>query len=237
MYKTTYDFYGKVMEVLAEIKDTQTEAIQKAADIVAEVISKDGLLYILGSGHSLMPAAEAYYRAGGLAPVDIIHDKTFGRAERLSGYAKILLDDYMIPAGGVIVIFSNSGINALGIEMALEAGERGIRTIAITSLKHSKSQTTRHPSGKKLYEIADVVIDNCGVPGDAILDIDGLQGKTCPTSTISGTFIMDCIVATTIENLIKMGITPPTFISANVAGGDEHNKVLLDKYWKRIRGL
>lgn len=224
-------------EVLQKVNETQQDKIQQAAEMVADLMAKDGILYLLGGGHSLMVAAEAYHRAGGLAPVDIIHDKTFGRAERCEGYAKQLLDWYNPPAGSVVVIISNSGRNALPIEMALECKARGIKTIAITSLAHSKSTTARHPCGKRLFEIADLVIDNCGVPGDAILDIEGVPGKACPTSTIAGAFIVDAIMAQTVENLVKRGITPPVFISANVDGGDEHNKVIFEKYQKFIKGL
>ena len=231
------EFYGKVTEVLAKVNDTQQDKIQQAAEMIADLIARDGILYILGSGHSLMVGAEAYHRAGGLAPVDIIHDKSFGRAERCEGYAKQLLDWYDPPAGSVVVIISNSGRNALPIEMALESKARGFKTIAITSLAHSKSVSARHPSGKRLFEIADLVIDNCGVPGDAILDVEGVPGKVCATSTIAGALIMDSIMAQVIQNLVDRGLTPPVFLSANVEGGDEHNKKVFAKYQKFIKGL
>ena len=231
------EYYQRIREIINEIAETQADVIQEAAGIVADLIAKDGVLYILGSGHSLMVAAEAHHRAGGLVPVDVIHDKTFGRAERLEGYAKVLLDEYNVPGGGVVVIASNSGRNALPIEMALECKARGIKTIAITSLAHSQSVTARHPSGKRLFEIADVVIDNRGVPGDAILEMEGCPGKFCATSAVAGAFIMQSIIAQTIENLGKMSVTPPVLISANIDGGDEHNKRIMARYRGRIKGL
>ena len=231
------EFHQKIAEVLAKINDTQQDSIQQAAEMVTDLMAKDGILYLLGGGHSLMAAAEAYHRAGGLAPVDIIHDKSFGRAERCEGYAKQLLDWYNPPAGSVVVIISNSGRNALPIEMAIECKGRGIKTIAITSLAHSGSTTARHPCGKRLFEIADVVIDNCGVTGDAILDVEGVPGKVCPTSSIAAAFVVDAIIAQTVENLVKRGVTPPVFISANVDGGDEHNKRIFEKYQRFIKGL
>ena len=231
------EFYAKIADILARINETQAGQIQEAAEMVADLMASDGILYLLGGGHSLMVAAEAYHRAGGLAPVDVIHDKSFGRAERCEGYAKQLLDWYDPPGGSVVVIISNSGRNALPIEMALECKSRGIKTIAITSLAHSKSVSARHPSGKRLFEIADVVIDNCGIPGDAILDIDGAPGKVCATSTIAGAMIVNMIIAQTVENLVKRGIKPPVFISANVEGGDEHNKRIFEKYQRFIKGL
>ena len=231
------EFYGKITEVLARINETQQAKIQQAAEMVADTISDDKILYLLGGGHSLMIAAEAYHRAGGLAPVDIIYDKSFGRAERCEGYAKQLLDWYDPPARSVVVIISNSGRNALGIEMALECRARDIKTIAITSLAHSQSVSARHPSGKRLFEIADIVIDNCGVPGDAILEIEGLPGRSCATSTIAGAMIVNMMMAQTVENLVKRGIKPPVFISANIDGADEHNKKVFAKYQHLIKGL
>ncbi len=231
------EYYSKVTEILAKVSDTQMDKIQQAAETVADSIADGKILYLLGGGHSLMVAAEAYHRAGGLAPVDIIHDKSFGRAERCQGYAKQLLDWYNPAAGSVVVIISNSGRNALGIETALECRERGVKTIAVTSLDHSKAADSRHPSGKRLFEIADVVIDNCGILGDAILDVEGVMGKICPTSTISGALIVDMIMAQVVQNLVDRGLTPPVFISANVDGGDEHNKKVFAKYQHLIKGL
>jgi len=230
-------YYEKINDLLARIASTQQGAIREAARVISDHIAGGGILYLLGSGHSIAIAMEAYHRAGGLAPVDVIHDRTFGRAERLEGYAQRLLKDYNIPAGGVVIVISNSGRNALPIEVALWCEARGIKTIAITSLAHSKSVTSRHSSGKRLFEIADVVIDNCGVPGDAALEIEGLPGRACPTSGIAGMFIIESVVAQVIENLAATGETPPVFISANVDGGDEHNEKLYAEYWHRIRGL
>lgn len=229
--------YTHINELLAQIADTQQEPIQRAASMIADHIANDGILYLLGSGHSLAVAMEGYYRAGGLAAVDVIHDPTFGRAERVEGYAETILKDYNIAAGGIVVIISNSGRNALPVEVALWCRERGIRTIAITSMRHSQSVSSRHSSAKRLFEIADIVIDNCGVPGDAILQVEGLPGRCCPTSGIAGMFIVDAIIAQTIENLTKRGFAPPVFVSANVDGGDEHNERLLARYRGRIRGL
>lgn len=230
-------FHETISDLLGRITGSQQEKIRQAAGAISDLISRGGILYLLGSGHSIAVAMEAYHRAGGLAPVDVIHDPTFGRAERLEGYAERLMKDYNIPSGGVVVIISNSGRNALPVEVALLCRERGIKTIAITSLAHSKSTSSRHSSGKRLFEIADVVIDNCGIPGDAALEIEGLPGRAIPTSGIAGMFIIDSIIAQVIENLAKSGETPPVFISANVDGGDEHNEKLYSKYWGRIRGL
>jgi uncharacterized phosphosugar-binding protein len=230
-------YYQVVSDLLARIAGTQQENIQLAAEAMADCVRRDQIVYFLGSGHSLAIAMEGYYRAGGLAPVDIIHDPSFGRAERVEGYAETILKSYNIPSGAVVVIISNSGRNAVPIETALWCKERGIRTIAVTSMAHTKSVSSRHCSGKRLFEIADIVIDNCGVPGDAILDIEGLPGRACPTSGLAGIFIVESIVAQTIENLVNSGETPPVYVSMNVDGGDEQNEWLLQKYINRVRGI
>lgn len=237
MVSSSQKLYEKVSDILGRIAGSQHEQICEAAALIVDSIANDGILYLLGSGHSLAIAMEGYYRAGGLAAVDVIYDPTFGRIERLEGYAEILLKDYNITANSVVVIISNSGRNALPIETALWCKERGIKTVAITSMQHTMSVSSRHSSGKRLFEIADIVIDNCGVPGDAVLEIEGLPGRAVPTSGIAGMFILDSIIAQTIENLVAKGKMPPVFISANVDGGDEHNEKLLSKYRGRIRGI
>ena len=230
-------YYEVINELLARIASTQQESIQAAANAMAECIRRDQIVYLLGSGHSLAIAMEGYYRAGGLAPVDVIYDPTFGRAERVEGYAETILKSYNIPSGAVVFIISNSGRNAVPVETALWCKERGITTIAITSLAHSRSVASRHSSGKRLFEIADIVIDNCGVPGDAILEIEGLPGRACATSGIAGLFIIESVIAQTIQNLIESGAKPPVYMSMNVDGGDEANQWLLDKYANRLRGI
>ena len=237
MASSSQRYYEVVRDLIDRIAATQQENIGKAAALISDHIAGGGILYLLGSGHSLAVAMEAHDRAGGLAPVDVIYDPLFGRAERLQGYAECLLKRYNIPAGAVVIIISNSGRNALPIEVALHCKEKGIRTIAITSLAHSKSVSSRHSSGKRLCEIADVVIDNCGIPGDAALEIEGLPGRACPTSGIAGMFIIESVIAQVIDNLAKSGVKPPVLLSANVDEGDAHNKKLYEKYFHRIRGI
>lgn len=237
MARSSERYYEVVKDLLARIATTQQEGIGAAAKAMADCIRRDQIVYLLGSGHSLAIAMEGYFRAGGLAPVDVINDPTFGRAERVEGYAETLLKSYNIPSGAVVVIISNSGRNAVPIETALWCKERGITTVAITSLAHSQSVSSRHSSGKRLFEIADIVIDNCGVPGDAILEIEGLPGRACPTSGLAGMLIVESIVAQTIENLVNSGETPPVYVSMNVDGGDEQNESLLQKYINRVRGI
>jgi len=232
--------YRQILDrTYARIADTQMQALTTAGKWVANRIATGNLIYTLGSGHSLLVAIEMYYRAGGLANFDVIHDKTFGRAERLLGYAKVLLESYPISANDLLILVSNSGRNELTVEMALEARQRCIQTIAITSLAHSLSAAPRTASGLRLSEVADLVIDNCGIPGDASLEIPSARGPvvTGPTSTAAGIFIANCIVSIAVQELIDRNFDPPVFVSANTDAGDQKNQSLIKFLRERIRGL
>lgn len=232
------DYHREAQFVLNEIVTTQRNAIQKGATWFADTIASDGIVYTLGSGHSLMIAAELYYRAGGMAPFDVLHDKTFGRAERLRGYARILLDTYPVTKKDLVVIVSNSGRNPLPVEMAIEARERGIRTIALTSIRHSRSVAPLEGLPGSLFELADLVIDNCGKPGDASVEIDpAFPVAVGPTSTLAGIFVVNSLVVEAARILFDRGVRPPVFMSANVDQGDSWNAPLIDFLRQRIRGL
>lgn len=232
----TASYYDNVCDVLARVTGTQMPAIEKAAGLVADTAEGGGIVYAFGSGHSMCIAIELYFRAGGLACVDIVHDKTFGRAERLSGYAAALLDGYPVSARDLLIVISNSGRNALPVEMAREGKKRGVAVIGITSLSHSASVEPRNGAGARLCEVCDVVIDNCGVPGDASVTLeDGSQ--VGPTSTIAGAFIGNCIVATAAEELLRRNVRPPLFISANLDAAELRNAENLKFLRERIRGL
>jgi uncharacterized phosphosugar-binding protein len=231
-------YHQNVQEILSRIIESQLPCIEQAGRLVADTIQRDSLVYTFGSGHSVLIAIEMYSRAGGLANFDVIHDKTFGRAERLSGYAAVLLDAYPIGSNDLLIIASNSGRNPLPIEMAMEARKRGIQTIAITSLNHSRSVQTRMSTGGRLCEICDIVIDNCGILGDSTVEVgNGDSVRVGPTSSVAGTFIANCIVAVASRELMDRGIHPPVFVSGNLDDVDERNRSLLEFTKRRLRGL
>jgi uncharacterized phosphosugar-binding protein len=157
--------------------------------------------------------------------------------ERLPGYAAVVLGKHNLEAGDVLLIASNSGRNAVPIEAALEARQLGLKVIALTSLAHSQSVPSRHPSGKKLAELADVVLDNCGRPGDAALEVADLPGRLCPTSTTIGVTLLHWLVYEVVQRLLERGITPEVTISANLPGGDAHNAAGFARYRARARSL
>lgn len=246
------DFYTKITNLLEKFKNNEEDNLKKAARLIAESIKNDELIHIFGTGgHSYMAGEEMFYRAGGLVPINPIFDGGVTVAngavrstkiERTPGYAKAILDPLMLEENGKIIIISNVyGINSVTIESALEAKKKGMTVIAVTSIEHAKKLPkdahSRHPSKKNLYEIADMVLDVPVPIGDAIVDIEGLDVKVAPCSTILVSFCLNALVAETVRILIEMGVEPPVWKSANSPGGDEHNKKYKDKYLKRIKHL
>jgi uncharacterized phosphosugar-binding protein len=156
--------------------------------------------------------------------------------ERRTGYAAELLDRYPLAAGDVLVIASNSGRNAVPVEMALAARQRGLASIAITSLAHSSAFPSRHPSGRRLFEIADHVLDNGGVVGDAALQLEGMPRAIGPTSTLVGAFLLNALVVRAIELAVARGHVPEVYASSN-ADVPGWNEGLIARYRGRVRHL
>jgi len=239
-------YHQTVVRLLAEIARSQAQNLERAAKAIFESLRADGVFHVFGSGHSHTLAEEAFHRAGGLVPVNAIQEiflsplspsRTSGQLERISGLAKIILDGHDLRPGEVLMVISNSGINAVPVEVALEGKARGLTVIAMTSLRHSQGVRSRHSSGKRLFEVADIVLDNCGEPGDAAVRYEGFQAKVAPTSMVAGAYIINSLVCRVVELFIGEGRIPPVYISANIPGGDEHNRALEAKYRGRIRGL
>jgi uncharacterized phosphosugar-binding protein len=144
------------------------------------------------------------------------------------------MDNSPMKAGDVLIVVSVSGRNAVPIEMAQLAQERGIKVIGLTSRAYSGAVTSRHPSGKKMHEFADVVLDNKADKGDALLSAEGMPQKFSPGSGVTSIAILHALVSATIEELLARGITPPVFLAANVDEGKEYNARLLAQYRDRI---
>jgi len=238
------DYSQKIHAILEKITETQQDQIQKAAQLIADTVARDGIIYTFGTGHSHIIAEDVAYRAGGLVPVDAIlepsltgHEKVMQSEymERVEGMADVILNYYDISPKDSLIIISNSGRNAAPIEMAEGAHKRGVSTIAITSLAHSQGTNSRHSSGKKLFQIADIVIDNLCPKGDALIQLEGLPIPTGAGSGIAGLFILQCMMVQAVEYLLERGITPPVFMSGNLDGSDEYNRHMLNRYKGRIK--
>lgn len=240
------NYIKEIEENIQRIKDTQMESIEKAAYFIKESLKNDGVLHVFGCGHSQMYAEEVFYRAGGLVPVNAILEPALSLRpeapkstwfERLGGYAKKILENEATKKGDVMVIASTSGRNAVPIEMALEAQQQGIIVIALTSGEFTHAVTSRHESEKKLIDIADVVLDNCGVSGDAVLEVEGFVTKFGPTSSVIGFMILQSVIAEATGDLINEGEDPSIWVSSNLDKGDEINKHHIKNFKNKIKCL
>ncbi|WP_053218170.1 SIS domain-containing protein [Virgibacillus senegalensis] len=239
------DYASKVKELLDEVQDRQAGVIKQAAALIADSIINDGLLHLFGCGHSHMLVEEVFYRAGGLVPISPIFETSTmlhegavksSKIEKMQGYAVHILDNYTLKEDEVIIIISNSGINSLPIEMAMVAKRKGLKVIALTSTSYL-SKRSRHPSGKKLYDLADIVIDNMLPYGDALVKIPDTELHMGPGSSVVGAFLINTLMVRVVEELRASGITPPVFVSGNVEGGMEYNQKYIDQYQERIKHL
>ncbi|MED1673697.1 SIS domain-containing protein [Pallidibacillus thermolactis] len=236
-------YFNKVEERLRVVLENEREKLMKAAEKVAEVIQNGGIVQMFGCGHSHILTEEVFYRAGGLVPIKpilfeplMLHDGAIrsSQLERQNDYAELFLEKEDIRANDVVFVISTSGRNPVPIDVAQYAKEKGAFVIGITSLEYSKSQPSRHKSGKYLLNVVDLVINNHSVPGDAILTHDKVKVPFAPTSTVVGATILNSVLANGIEIMAESNVEPPIFLSGNLEGADQHNKSLIKKYEKRI---
>jgi uncharacterized phosphosugar-binding protein len=237
-----FEYQEKSLEQLNRIVSVQEDLIKQSARWLADCIVNDYIIHTFGTGHSHMIGLELFVRAGGLANVNAMLDtmvltsegsRRSAEIERISGLSKIIFDQHKVAENDIMIIISNSGRNAMPLEMAMIAKEKGIKSIAITSLEQSKKYPSRHPSGKKLYEIADLVLDNCVPPGDGLLDIGG--NLTGAASTLSGIFLINLIATEAMKIASAEGAKLPIFHSQNIDGFS--NEELYEKYASRIKLL
>jgi len=243
--------WDEALEAAAEAaglaEANQMELVAAAADLIAASLAANGVLQVFGTGHSEAAAMELSGRAGGLIPTnklalrDIIllggeDPKVLAdpKAERDADLARRVWDLAPIGAGDVVVIASQSGGNGSTVEMAAIAKETGHPLIALTSLAHSTAITSRHPSGKRLFELADVVIDNGAPYGDTVLPLPG-GGAVNALSSIGNALIAQLLVTEVTARMLAAGVEPPVYLSANIAKGDAHNDAWEARYAGRIR--
>lgn len=235
-----FEYGTKIIEVLKKAEETNADTISLLAEKFAENIENDHIIHTFGTGHSHMIGIELFARAGGLGNVNAILDadtitsngaRRSGAMEKLSGVSDIIFDSYKIQKGDIMIITSNSGRNAMPIEMAMRCKKEGIFTVAVTNLEQSKATTSRHASGKKLYECVDCVLDNCVPSGDAMMELGGI--KTGPASSISSMFLLNTVATEAIRILTDKGVRPYVFQSQNVDGFD--NDAIYNKYEDRCK--
>ena len=229
------------------VRALDVTGIDRAAVLLADAIQAGQSLFAFGASHSFMLAEEMVYRTGGLMLVNPIYPHGMNlsvtplpltsKLERIVGLGTELLAHSPAKAGDVLILASTSGRNAVTIDMALLARERNIKTIGITSLAYTHGVGSRHPSGKKLAELCDLVIDNGAPYGDAAVEIPGFAHKVGPLSSVTGCAIVNALACETVRQLVERGVTPPVFVSANTDPGDAHNARLLAENRARIHYL
>jgi uncharacterized phosphosugar-binding protein len=241
-----FDYFDLVRELLDEVQRSEQESMEQAAMLIACAIARGRVLHYFAAGHSHILGEEMFYRAGGLAPVNAIMEPSLmvsngasksSKLECLHGLAKVILEESGVERGDVLMVASTSGVNAVPVEMAAEAVASGIKVIGITSIGASKATLLRNGSGKRLFELADIVIDTHVPYGDAAIQVEGVAQRIAPLSTVVGVAIVNALVVRTVKILVEQGIEPPVFASANIPGGQEFNAALLKRYKDQVRAF
>jgi uncharacterized phosphosugar-binding protein len=238
-------YLDAVTAQLNRLRHEELPAISAAAKALADAAVGGNRIFAFGCGHSSLPVYDLVYRAGGLALVNPISVPGTGATdpppatlstavERLPGMATAVLDNTPIQAGDVLIVVSLTGRNAVPVEMARVAHERGVTVVAVTSRECSAAAPSRDPSGLRLADVADHVLDCKVGVGDAALAAEGLPQRFSPTSGVLGATVLQLLVAATVEALLARGATPPMLMSANVEGGEEWNARILAENADRI---
>ncbi|MFC6652009.1 sugar isomerase domain-containing protein [Paenibacillus rhizoplanae] len=244
-------YMESIVELLNEIRSEPKEKLLEVAELLADHIVEDKLVYLYGpGGHSNMNATEVFFRAGGLMHISAILDEgtmisngalRSMAVERTPGYGTLVIEDNRLGQGDILILANAYGINTACVDAALEARRRGVTTIAVTSVGHAeatpKGHIARHPSGQNLYELCDYVLDSKVKPGDAALHIDGIEPKMGSTSTFANAFLLNSLMMTTAACLGAKGIEVPVWRSGNAPGGDEWNNRFIERFKGRVRWL
>ena len=240
-----FQYYRKIQEILDTVFEKETPSINEAIHLLTKTNLEKKSVFIFGASHAGILAEEMYYRAGGMMTINAIFGRevmldrspiTFtSQMERLEGYGTAIAATVPFQKDDVLILHSVSGRNSIIIDMALYVKELGVKIIALTNVTYSKSTDSRHSSGKRLFELADIVIDNHGTIGDATCEIRGIEQKVGASSTVIGATVLNTIIVEVCQKLVDSGIkTPPIFYSANLDGGDELNKQLIQEYQDAI---
>ena len=230
-------YYERANALLARARETNAPVIARLAPLIGQSVARGGVVHTFGSGHSELVSREIIGRAGGLVCVTGIIDPTGGFIENLPGYGELLAArydrQYRLNPGETVIVVSNSGKNASPVDVALYAKAKGLTVAALTCVAMSKATPSQHPSGRRLFEVADHVLDNCGVPGDALVEVGG-GISAGPTSTLAGCSILNWLMLSVAQWLGSNGHALPVLRSQNLPGAIEHNRELAARYAGRL---
>ena len=245
-------FLDAAKALLARIQETQAAAIGEASRICADAIAAGRLVHCFGSGHSRIPVEELFPRYGsfpGFNPMVELsmtfHTQVVGAngqrqamfIERTEGLAETILANYRLEPPDAMIVFSVGGLTAVPIEMAQGARRRELAVVAVTSVEHSQQGEPQHSSGTRLLDHADVVIDLCTPPGDALVTVDGLETPVGPGSTIAAVGIVNELKARTAALLVERGAMPPVLTSPVLVGRARSRELFDEAYAEHARRL
>lgn len=245
---SAHKYYERICGVLEAIHDRQKANLEEAGELLATAIAAGKRAYLFGSGHSVIPVMDVFPRYGSFIGFFPLYDPRLmwhnvvgpGGArellwlEREEGYIQNFLQSFALEPDDCMIVFSHGGMNAAPIEAALYAKERGLRVISVSSLANVSQKQATHSSGKQLPDVADIALDNCVPPEDALVDI-GYPEKVAAGSTIGAVFIAMALVAETAARLTAKGFKPNTFVSPNVPGvSKDHNLGVFDAYTEKL---
>jgi uncharacterized phosphosugar-binding protein len=246
-------YFDLLIERLSEVRATQAQAIDHAARACAASIAADKLVFSFGTGHGALPALEMFPRTGTIVGFRPIVESTMISFHRVwgdmgarqyrfihavEGYGRAILRSHHLDPMDSIVLFSHSGINAVILDIALGAKEKGLTVVAVTSLPHSSASPSRHSSGKRLFEVADIVVDTHASLSDASIRINGLNAPVGANSTSVAIAIAHAIVTATAEKLVQRGIKPFVMVNPNTANQETANAANdrnYDELWRRLK--
>ena len=237
-------YFDNLKRVLETVWETQHDNMEAAARRLSEATLTGHNIFAFGCSHAGLLALELYYRTGGMANInpirapglhlDIDPATMTSDMERMVGYGAIIADNNPIGAGDVVLVHSVSGRNPATIDFAARCREKGAFVICLTSVATERQSVSRHPSGKLLMDVSDLVLDNGGCVGDGSVKVAGVPEKVGPTSTAVGAAMLNAVVARCVELTVQAGGEAPVFLSANVEGGDAHNKAMMARYKDHI---
>ncbi|MBM3744998.1 MAG: SIS domain-containing protein [Acidobacteria bacterium] len=240
-------YYEKISGLLGRIHSSQQGALERASEAMAETIASGGRVYLFGSGHSVIPVLDIFPRYGSFVGFVPLYDPRLmwtnvvgpGGArellwlERREGYAEVFLRSYPLSRGDCMLVFSHGGLNAVPVEVAMIAGQKGLTVITVSSHANVKAARPAHSSGKVLSDFASIAIDNCVEPEDSQVDI-GMPEKVAAGSTMAAVFVAMSLVAETGARLMAQGVKPHTFVSPNVPGVEkDHNQKVFEEFARR----
>lgn len=243
------DYYEKTLTLLRQLRENEMENLGRAAEICTGAIANGGLVFLFGNGHSRMMCEEMTPRqgcfAGWVALVELAlsnHANIVGanglRAplylEKYEGYAEQILRGFKFGPHDAMVVISTSGIRPVVVEMAAGARERGLPVVGICSRRHCEGVAAAHSSGLKLIDVCDVIIDNQCPPGDCVHEVEGLEWRTGPASTVTGAMIINMLRCEVAGRLVRMG-KKPVLLPSHQFVGNTSAEAALEEFYEAYR--